>query len=324
VKKDKTDNLLLYSFGAEGSTDVTIPKSISEDLDIPYERVLLNTNYIENNFIKNAKETILLSNGYRPFLRTHYLYTMKLLCSKVGIVLSGNCGSNILKFGLVKPGTVVSGSLLALIKNKNKHELVESLFLEYFKIIPGVNKQMKDDFIERIDPLINILNNTDSVSEAYYSVLFKIVERKFFGLEQNSYNDFVYNFSPFIDYQFINTLSQTIYWGANYSFNSSSLRLRKLSTDLYSQIIKRNSSFLWNALTDRDVSFKDLTTPNGMIKILKRKYFTNKSMVSDFNTVSLKRIFAEKFQIEQNETLNKEGSAILLSTEFYRKTITNV
>jgi hypothetical protein len=143
-------------------------------------------------------------------------------------------------------------------------------------------------------------------------------------LEQNSYNDFVYNFSPFIDYQFINTLSQTIYWGANYSFNSSSLRLRKLSTDLYSQIIKRNSSFLWNALTDRDVSFKDLTTPNGMIKILKRKYFTNKSMVSDFNTVSLKRIFANKFQIEQNETLNKEGSAILLSTEFYRKTITKV
>lgn len=323
LKHKLNDRLLLYSFGAENSTDITIPAKISNQLSIPYQQIVLNNKYIDEHFIENAHDTIMLSNGHRPFLRTHYLYSMKLLSERTGFVFSGNCGSNILKYGIIKPGTVINKNLLTLIETNDRNAFAESLFVNYHQVISGLSTSMKGKFAERVSGIIKTISEADSLSMGYYNLLLSTVERKFFGTEQNSYNDYVYNYSPFIDFNFLETLSQTIFWGANYPFNSNSLRLRKLSTDLYSEIIKRNSSFLWNFPTDREVSFKDLTTLRGKFKILKRKFLSHPLQQGKFHTQALEDIFAKEFKIEMNNKLNKEESAILVSTEYYKGSLIN-
>jgi len=322
LKNGLSEKLIMYSFGAKESPDVQIPDSISKQLGIPYYQILLNNFYVENEFLTNAYDTIMLSNGHRPFVRTHYLFTMKKMAENVDVIISGNCGSNILKFGLIKPGTVFSHNLFSLIISGEMKKWVETIDVKYSQIVPGIDKLMLNELAERVRPLFNKFKNAETQMQGYYSILLSIVERKFFGAEQNGYNDFVYNYSPFIDYQFIDTLSRTLYWGPNYPFNSNSLKLRKLSTDLYSQIVKRNSAVLWNAKTDRDVSFKELTTLMGKIKIIKRKLLSKGSGNDNFHTHSLSDIFTNHFKLEADKLLNREETANFLSTELFRKKIT--
>jgi asparagine synthetase B (glutamine-hydrolysing) len=321
LKEGLDKNLFLYSFGADGSTDVTIPEAIARDMKIDYTAVILDDDYISNHFISNAFDTIRLSSGQRPFLRTHYLFTMKLLSERTRAVLSGNCGSNILKYGVIRPGTVVNKNLLTLIEQKFNKNFNLHLFNRYRDLFHDDQNVSEQEFLQRISSFGATARESGSLSEFYFSVLLSRVERKFFGTEINSYNDFVLNYSPFIDYHFINTLSQTIYWGPNYPFNSSSLQLRKLSTDLYSRIIRINSPFLWNAKTDRDVSFKDLATIAGKVKILRKKFFSSQTQPGKFNTGSLMDLFLSESPIKVNEMLNREEKANFLSTEYFKKSL---
>jgi hypothetical protein len=119
----------------------------------------------------------------------------------------------------------------------------------------------------------------------------------------------------------LETLSRTKFWGEQYPFNSNSLKLRKMSTDLYSEMIRRNSNFLWTYPTDRNISFKELSTTLGKIKIIKSKFFKKKKQETKFNTNTLESEFHKIFSIDIPEYLTKEEKANFHSSSYFKEVV---
>ncbi|MCF7885424.1 MAG: hypothetical protein K9M80_02930 [Candidatus Marinimicrobia bacterium] len=275
----------LYSFGARNSYDVKIPQKIANELNLNYINFLLDKKYVDNEFTNAALNTVRFSQGFRPYKRAHYLKTMHDLAGKVQFVMSGNCGSNILKFANVVPGTVISKQLFTLLEN--------DFALRKFKRniqnqwIPEILKFNNDDYNELYSRIREIKQSLDKFStsgEKYYYLLLSRVERKYFGHEINSYNDYLYNFSPFIDLNFLQKLSRTSFWGANYAFNSRNILLRKNISQLYAKMIKRNYKKLIYFDTDKGCSIKELISVLALPKVIYKKFIKNKKQVDAYNT----------------------------------------
>jgi hypothetical protein len=322
VLKNKLESKInLYSFGAVNSSDIYIPEAISNELGLEYNKIPLDNQYINKSFPLYSKKTIELSNGYRPYLRSHYLHTFNLLSKNVSLVLSGNCGSNILKFGLIKPGTVVNKNLLDLIQSEEPYKAIDSTFKNYQTLLKSHETDVIDELSSRVKQVFYPTIELDSQAQKYFYLLLSLVERKYFGNEIATSNDYVYNYSPFIDLPFLETLSRTKFWGEQYPFNSNSLKLRKMSTDLYSELIRRNSNFLWTYPTDRNISFKELSTTLGKIKIIKSKFFKKKKQETKFNTNTLESEFHKIFSINIPEYLTKEEKANFHSSSYFKEVV---
>jgi len=118
--------------------------------------------------------------------------------------------------------------------------------------------------------------------------------RKYFGHEVNSYNDFIYSFSPFIDYDFLKDFSLTKYFGSRFNFHSDSIKLKKQSTLLYYKIVNNKFPSLTYYNSTRGFSMHDAITLPGNLKIVLHKYFKNKNRKIDgFNTSDSDRVFLQ-------------------------------
>ncbi|MCD4731291.1 MAG: hypothetical protein K8R74_11855, partial [Bacteroidales bacterium] len=155
----------------------------------------------------------------------------------------------------------------------------------------------KEEFASRISVLRNKANEFDSISQKYYYVRFELNLRKYFGNEVNSYNDYVYCASPFIDHDFLMLFARTMYLGIHYSFNSNDLRLKMMATLLYTDLTRRNYKPLVFYQSSRGYSMHDATTSVGKIKILLKKYLlSKKSSIDGFNTKPTDELFLNYLQ----------------------------
>jgi hypothetical protein len=105
---DYRDQLYCYSFGSLDSLDIIVPQLITKAENLQYTPYILDNQYLERNFLTEAKSTIELSSGTRNYKRTHYIYTIKNLAIHSKYLLTGIFGDEVLKYGRPKSGTVIN------------------------------------------------------------------------------------------------------------------------------------------------------------------------------------------------------------------------
>ncbi len=275
------ERLRVFSFGSEFSPDVTIPMEIAGKENFTYDPIILNQEYINNSFLDSAEKTILYSNGMRSYRRSHYIYAAQQLASTTGIFVSGNFGDEVFKFSQILPCEVITKELISLVQSgfTKRTELISennSLNLAFFN-----DTSIKDELFARLDHLEKEVAGYSTISEKFHHLKHTCIAAKYFGTEINSYNDFIGNFSPFLDIDFLTAFSQTSYSGIYYPFNGNKLKHKEMSSMLYAELIKRNSKSLLYYSTDRGFSMADMMNPLGRLSVLYKKKFKKKLQGKD-------------------------------------------
>ncbi len=278
-------NLNTYSFGATHSADIVIPREIAQAEGFDYTAYILDQEYLNNNFLPNALKTIELSGGTRNYKRTHYLYAVQKISVISDFLVTGIFGDEVFKVTGPAAGEVLNRNMIDILRSEFKVDISLKLFSDS-RVPDCLNvdrKQLTNDLVARLERLKNRMDEFESVSQKYYSFRFEYNLRKYFGYEANSCNDFVYFFSPFIDYDFLLNFSRTIYFGIHYPFGSNSILLKKQATRLYHDIVKSNYARLLRYNTGRGYSMKDSTELLGNLKIIYKRYVRKKSNTDDYN-----------------------------------------
>jgi len=273
--KNYSDRIHTFSFGDEHSPDIIIPQTIAKSEGFRYTPFLLDKSYIENDFFDSARSTIVQSNGVRGYRRAPYLYTMGKISNNSNLILSGNFGDEMLKFSAFKPSEVQSKALINYIQSDFTQRPVfpENLFNEQF--LKEVDREeLVDEWNKRFQDLEDEISCYDNRSMKYNHLKLTRIANRFFGFEMNSYNDFVYNFSPFLDFDFITEFSKTVYCGLYHPFNENRLKDKEMTSLLYAKLVKGNSATLAAYNTDRGFSMTDVTTLRGKFKVYTKKFIS--------------------------------------------------
>ena len=287
------ERLKLYSFGAEFSDDILIPQKIAVAENLDYTPYKLDQNYLDADFLPVAFKTIKLSNGTRNYKRAHYLYAIQKIAEKSDTLITGIFGDEVIKVSQITGGTVMPQNLVDFIGSDfNVGQTMNKL--NQNALLKGLMKEPNsmEEFASRLEAVKNKVSSFDKLSGKYYYIRFELNLRKYFGAEVNSYNDFVYCYSPFIDIDFLNAFARTSFMGIHYPYNSNNLKLKMKSTLLYYELTKRNYKPLVGYNSARGYSMKNAATNLGKIKILiNKKLKFKRTNVDGFNTRSTDTIF---------------------------------
>ncbi len=304
------ERLRLYSFGAPGSPDVDIPSMIARKEGLDYRAFPLDQDYLDTEFLSAAQKTIMLSNGTRHYKRAHYVFAAEKLSSKPGILVSGIYGDQALK--VVKPqgGEVLSASTIDLIDSGFEPSRVIERF-HGSSCLDGLlvnHEDLKDELSHRLCKVGSQFADYENLSQKFFAFRYGINLRKYFGAEVNSYNDYAQSFSPFIDYDFLQAFSCTVYFSPRYDYFDSSMRLKKQSSQLYYKLMEMNYKPLTAYSTARGYSVRDVASVFGWAKILGAKNIPKHKLVDGYNTRKTDRIF-EKSLDNVQPTLFSVGSS---------------
>jgi asparagine synthetase B (glutamine-hydrolysing) len=315
-----------YSFGAPLADDITVPQLIAEKEGFKYTPYLLDQDYLDNHFLKSAADTILLSNGTRNYKRSHYLYAIKQIAAKSNLLITGIFGDEVFKVGRPQGGSVISKNAVDFIGSgfdvaEILDRLKESGITE---LLNTPSKGLHDEFVHRMVEVGQRFKVHPYSGQQYFAFRFCLNLRKYFGNEVNSYNDFVWCHSPFIDHDFMKVFAETRHMVSRFPFETPSVKLKAQSSWLYYEITKRNHTNLTKYPSSRGFSMHDTNTLSGLPKILWKKLFKGSSSpnLDEFNTKKTDLIFRqfvnqliERNQFELSDTLSGKDNPINL--EYY-------
>jgi hypothetical protein len=311
------NRLHAYSFGAANSDDILIPQRIAGAEGLDYTPYILDQDYLDNSFLIDALKTIEFSSGARNYKRTHYLYAVKKIAEISDVLVTGIFGDEVFKVGRPGSGAVLSQNMIDLLASDFDIDGTLRKFSGSFipHCLNDDHKKLTEAFGARLEALKLKMEAFESISQKYYSIRFEYNLRKYFGSETNSYNDFVFCFSPFIDRDFLENFAHTQYFGIHYPFNADSICLKKQSTQLYHDIVKANYPPLTAYKSARGYSMKDATTLLGNIKILQQKYFKKRKAVDAFNTKPADTLFSAFLKTKRinSETLKMPDNDLVIS-----------
>lgn len=320
-----------YSFGAPEADDIRVPEYISQKEGFSYTPHKLDNDYIDNQFLNHARETICLSNGTRNYKRTHYVYAIKQIAEESNYLLSGIFGDEVFKVGKPMGGTVISKNAVDFIHSVfNVEEAMKQFRLSgIMNVINASEKHLLTELNNRLVEIKERYSKYKTSGERYFAFRFTLNLRKYFGNEVNSYNDFVYCFSPFIDYDFLKEFARTHYMVSRFGFEKPSIKLKAQSSWLYYKLTAMNNPGLTKYNSSRGFSMKATQSIFGIVDIiLKKSLFKklqrNKDGFNTKNTDALFREFLEKEEensgskiLKDNSSLNSINSADLLSLRYY-------
>lgn len=290
-----TSRIQCYSFGAPHSADILIPRIIAREENLSYVPFLLNDEYLADHFLPNALQTITWSNGTRPYKRAHYLYAVQQMGRNSPWLISGIFGDEVLKVGKPKGGVVISDAMIDFIDSGfNVDRLMQGIERSGVLNLLARNKDLLlSELADRIAQFVQRVGCFENRSESYFAFRFAINLRKYFGNEVNSYNDFVWCYSPFIDYTFLQALARSCYMGTRFDFVKPGVRWQAQSSRLYYELTKRNASQLANYNSSRGFSMKDVNTLPGLIRIIHNKILNRKKSqhLDAFNTDATESVF---------------------------------
>ncbi|MBP6870616.1 MAG: hypothetical protein KBC43_01295 [Bacteroidales bacterium] len=273
---DYSDRLEVFSFGAAHSPDITIPAAIAEKELFRFTPVILDKRYIEEDFSTNAAQTVILSGGLRSFRRTHYLYAIKKMSAKAEVFISGNFGDEVIKFARILPSAVISQSLISLLNSgfSSKYILSDQA-ARYFSDAGIFKAQIREELISRIESVEKKVEGYQLPAHRYHHLKYTLVAPGFFGNEMASYGNYMQNFPPFLDHDFLKAFHSTVYAGIYHPFNANRLEHKEMATRLYADLIRIGHKDLLKYNTDRGYSMKATENIIGRISILLKK-FTSK------------------------------------------------
>ncbi len=331
LKYKAKEDIFLYSFGAKDSPDITIPAEISKKHKLNYIPIILDEDYLKTKFIDSARKTILYSDSHRSLKRAHYLYAIDMIRQHSSLIITGIGGSNLLKSTAYSANNVFNKFVLGLIKNSNFEEELESQYSFIKSNYNFISNDFKyQDFIESFDiPYLKQLHEIDNVDERFCTYLVSNIERKYFGAEISTYRHLVFNYSPFFDYEFLQTLLKTSFFGG---YNSIKLFPVLRNALLYSKLINRNNEFLGKENTDRNIPLYNMNTPgkyfNSLIKYLSKKNSAREKSSDLYNTRNVTQLFINTENtgmknILHNHNINNDFIANYISINWYINKMSN-
>ncbi len=330
LKYMSPDELLLYSFGAENSPDMTIPKQIADKLGYRYLPIPLNAEYMKNAFFSRASATVINSDSGRSLKRAHYLYAMDILSRKSDVVLTGIGGSNLLKSSAYSPCNVFNKFVLELIHSPDIDMTINSHY-DYIQKRFGehINMPSLKDFRNSFESqeTLDILK-IENKSERFTNYLISNIERKYFGAEIKSYRHLITNYAPFFDAEFLRALMQTMFFGGYPAKNPKKAVF--LNSRLYARLITRNNKALAKQATDRGFSMYEVDNPlllgNLVYKYWKHRKEIKRNPFSHYNTDDAVRVFLQNSDLDLQhlsalEMVNKEFVSNYISLEWFVKSL---
>jgi asparagine synthetase B (glutamine-hydrolysing) len=305
------EKILLYSFGSHISRDVVIPESISNHLGYDYHPIYLDGDYENQHFNRYAMLAIEHSDGRSSIARAHYPYAFGQIGKEVDAVLTGICGSELLR-PLSNVGTVIS----------KKIRLLYERGVDFLSDIGSTDESLRyyhmpkdGDIINQIKAAAHTMksfrDNTLTLNQRLYVFVLKEVLRKYFGPEMAMESPYVYNRTPYLDRSFIDFVFKTPFCGANFSFCSRSLLERMQGQQFYAYIIGRHNPELTRMKTDRNFAPRDLMTNVGKIRIAK-EYFLSRTRRKQADDYGLRQGVKMFFLQNRGKILTDSG---LINTE---------
>ena len=307
---DRKVQINTYSFGGPDADDIKVPELIAQNEGFSYTPYILNQQYLENFFLENAIDTIKLSNGTRNYKRTHYMYAIKQIAQKSNTLLTGIFGDEVFKVGKPQGGTVISKNAIDFIESDFDVNLMLNKFQEsnLANLLDFPKDYLIREFEHRLKKIKDRFDKYETTGQQYFAFRFTLNLRKYFGHEVNSYNDFVYCFSPFIDYDFLKEFARTKYMGSRFLFKRNNIIYKYRSTKLYYKIIKQNKISLTYYNSSRGYPIKDISTISGIIKIAFLELFLKKFRKSNdmFNTSNVTNLFINNTKHYSNNINNNK------------------
>ncbi len=286
--------LRAYSFGAENSSDILVPAHIAQKEGFSYTPLVLDKEYLNQDFLTWAKQTIMLSGGSRNYKRTHYLYAASKMSTLSDSTLTGIFGDEVLKVGKPVSGEVLSPVMLDWLASDFDNEVVASA-LSRQRWLSGLSADtasLTEELLQRLKTLSHEYSGFTSLSEKYFAFRFTLNLRKYFGNEVNSYNDYLRAEMPFLDYNFLRSYAATGYAGFRYPFRKGSLLSKRRTTLLYYRLTAKSYPSLTEYDSSRGFSMHEALTPAGMYRIIKNKLLRqHRERMDGFNTRPTDQMF---------------------------------
>ena len=306
------EEILAYSFGTKDSPDVSIPAKLSSSFGLNYSPFILDEAYLSTAYLDSARATAIYSDGYRGVRKAHYHHAMQQLSRFSPAVVTGICGSNILKGVATSPSVVFNERVLDLMSSSDFEMTLEKHYQDLKKAPHTFATVRFTEFYESV--MSGILPDILSISdytERFSTFVMAFTERKYFGPELSSYRHLTVNFSPFIDHDFIKSVAKTIFY--NGSKKSSSIFSNWQNSMLYARLTTAKSRELANFMSDKGVSLTELLNPIRypavMIKQYLRRRGSGKANPDPYNTRGVLRQFSDAMGNvckDANELLSKD------------------
>lgn len=286
--------LRAYSFGAENSSDLLIPKQITEKEGLTYTPIVLNKDYLDKEFLPWAKQTVSLSGGSRNYKRTHYLFAAGKVSSESSVTLTGIFGDEVLKVGKPGSGEVIAPLMIDWISSDFDIEAITSDLSKqtWLAEIYGDSVSLTDELLQRMKERSHDYSGLSTLSEKYFAFRFTLNLRKYFGAEINSYNDYLSAEMPFLDYDFLRSYASTGYAGFRYPYRKSSLLCKRRTTMLYYRLTAGSYHALTGYDSSRGFSMQEAVSLMGNYHIIISKLLNkNKNKIDGFYTAPTDSIF---------------------------------
>ena len=283
-----------FSYGKRQSWDVKIPQKIAERLQLKYQPIFLEDDYV-TSFSEYANLAVILSEGTAEFSHANipYVYSSHLL-DKTSI-LTGLFGSELIKTPSSR-GLFLDNNSIKLLDAQDPVVAVQSIFdqLDAHKVtLSFYNKETREETIEMVRSLPFISNDLP-LNEKYFFYVLMVGARKYFRKETKIQRYWKTNLHPFFDVELIAKLLETSFpWVYNFSAKKS--LVRNIGTHkLYSLIINENR-ILGDIISTHGYRPRLLLSPVGTLQVaveyyLNKKKFSNESTLNFQEALSLKLI----------------------------------
>jgi len=246
------NRLQAFSYGKNGSSQITIPKHISESLYFPYKPVYLDEDFVQK-YAELGWDTIMLTGGLTPFIRANYLYGYNSIKNFSRNCILGQCD-------MIRPlYTNPAGSIFNKFSQGIFFQKDFSTFLTDYQHIckngfinndlfsVQTAKDIYNNIIERY--VTNYCHYTNA--EKYFLFLFKESMIKFWHTECHAVDLIVDDFISFSDLDYLELLSSSEYFGLYKGIFAANQFKRRKAHDLYIDLMTLNNNMLNEFQTDR-------------------------------------------------------------------------
>lgn len=300
-----------YSFGRPESTDISFPAQQAPKLNIPYQPIYLDENYLKDLSLGAADDFMSLSEYNGNLGRPHYAYAARELSKEVDFILTGNFGSELFR-ALHNPGVMISQSLIDVFGAKDdswKDRLkasTEQWDAHYFS-------EALDELVEEMDQYLQARKNMDP-NHRFYQFVYNDLFRKYFGPELQMQSHFFNNRTPYLSLHLMQALNRTIWSGVHARLFEQQKSKRMKGQMFYSAFIRYADKKMYHMTTNKAYTPADVLEPWRLpflvAKILIRKYAKpaedNENATEDFFQLHYETL-ATKIRMAEMPTFMKRN-----------------
>lgn len=251
IKPDDYSRLIARSYGMRGSSQIKIPKIISEKLGFRYESVYLDDDF-EKNYAKLGFLSVMLTCGVTGFNRAMYTYAYNIMKEFSRSFILGQC--DMIRPLYNNPAGVIfnefSNSIFfgnyELFREKvlnfsDKSFIQKDIFTD--ACIKNIYDEIKDRYISNylfLNPKLR-----------FYFFILKESMMKFWHTEFHLVDIFVDDYVSFADLDYLELLFNSEYAGIYKGLLASNQFQRRRGQDLYVDLMSLNNNSLNDIYLDR-------------------------------------------------------------------------